>query len=153
MAALHGHTDVKTDARIAELTRKLEVLDDVQVAEQAQQREQIVQQHAAGVTAALREVADLTAASTKALAEAEAKMREAVAAMKAHNAAEAGKRKTVGRLNTLTGTKNNPVDPESELDRKNSLRLMAVLKTITKHPSRYGHLTFPAITPTDKSWT
>jgi hypothetical protein len=111
-------------------------------------------QHAAQVTAIRTELADLTAASTKALAHAETNLRAAVAAMRLHHTHEAAKRKAVARCNQVTGEK-APIVNEFELHRKGSRLWLAQLNNLTSAPGQYGDLRFPSLhlPNPEKSWT
>ena len=94
------------------------------------------------ITVVRTEIADETAASNKALAEAETSLRVAVAAMKLHHTREAAKRKAQAKLNNLTGAK-EPFLNEMELHNQGSRRWATLLKTITNHPSQYGVIRYP----------
>jgi hypothetical protein len=151
-ALLHGKK--YDDAPIIKLQNQLDALADIEAARTQEVLEQSAKATEAEIIAVKTEIADLTAASTKALANAEAKLREAVAAQQLCHTHERAKRKAIAKLNQLTGEK-APIENEMELHRKGSLRWMALIKTITGNPGRYGTLEYPGLTLPDpnKSWT
>jgi hypothetical protein len=147
------HNKRHDDSEIARLEKLLEVQADIETARTEQARADSAKNREAEITAIRIELADLSAASTKALAEAEANLRAAVSAMRLHHTHEAAKRKAQATLSNLTGTK-EPILNEMELHRQGSLKWMTLIKQITNHPGEYGSLKYPGMTlPKDKSWT
>lgn len=142
-----------SNSPILEAEQKLAALDDVAAEQTRLAREESAKAHQAEVTAVRTEIADLAAASTKALAEAEASLRKAVAAQRLVHQHEKAKRQAQARLNNLVGSK-EPILSEMELHRQGSRRWLAVIKQITGKPGEYGDLKYPGLTiPADKSWT
>jgi hypothetical protein len=140
------------DSEIARLQHLLALQEDLAAAQAAQAREDSAKKTQAEITALRTELADLSAASTKALAEAESNLRAAVSAMRLHHTHEAAKRKVQATLNKLTGTQ-EPILNEMELHRQGSLKWMALIKQITGHPGQFGNLKYPMTLPDpNKSW-
>jgi len=94
-----------SNSPILEAEQKLAALDDVAAEQTRLAREESAKAHQAEVTAVRTEIADLAAASTKALAEAEASLRKAVAAQRLVHQHEKAKRQAQARLNNLVGSK------------------------------------------------
>src|SRR5262245_58973126 len=139
---------------IVELDQRLAALADLDKAKAAQAREEAAKALRVEVNAIRAELADLTAASTKALAEAETNLRAAVAAQRLHHQHETAKRKLIGRLTQLTGAKESALS-EFELCRQESRLWLAQLNTLTNAPGQYGDLRFPSLhlPNPSKSWT
>ena len=141
-ALLHGKKF--DDSIITALQQKLDSVADVEAEQTRLEREAAAQKHQAEIVAAKTEIADLTSASAKALAEARAGYAQGAAAMKLHLQTEASLRKLQAKLNQLTGEKTS-ILIEPELHRKRSLQIAAVgLKPITGHLGRFGNLTYPS---------
>jgi hypothetical protein len=148
-------TGAKFDnAKIVKLHEALAQADDREAAEVDIAREAAAKAQAAEVNRVRTEIADLTVASAKALAQAETALRSAVAAQRLHHTHEAAKRRAIGRLNTLTGSKDSALS-EFELNRINSRKWLALLNTLTSSPGQFGDLKFPSLhlPPADKAWT
>src|SRR5262245_35342519 len=105
--ASHGKDISKVTAEIMRLHQDQATLADVEQAKAEQARGDQANAHQAQVTALRAELADLTAASNKALSEAEAKLREAVAAQRLHHQHERAKRQAQAKLISPIG-KNQP---------------------------------------------
>jgi len=151
--ASHDKDVSKITAEIMRLHEEQATLADVEAAQVEQAREEQGKQHSAQVTAIRQELADLSVASNKALAEAETALRKAVAAQRLHHTHEASKRKCISRLNQLTGAKESALS-EFELHRQGSRLWLAQLNTLTNAPGTYGDLKFPSLhlPSPDKSW-
>jgi hypothetical protein len=135
-ALLHGKR--YDDSLIVALQQKLDALADLEAAKASQVDKQSAAQREAEIEAAKTEVADLKAASAKALSESRAGYVQGASAMRTHLATEASLRKAMARLNSLTGEK-TPITSEPELHGKRALQIAAVgIKPITNHPSYFG---------------
>jgi hypothetical protein len=133
---------------------KLAALEDVDRAKVEQEREAASAKHQADITKVRTEISDLTAASSKALAQAESNLRAAVKAQVLVHQHEKAKRQAQAKLNGLTGVKDN-IDSEFELYRKGSRLWLAQLNLLTSAPGAFGDLRFPSLhlPSPDKSWT
>ena len=132
---------------------KLATLDDAVVEQTRQDRAEAERKHQAEVAAVRTDIADLTAASAKALADAETGLRATVSALRLYNTHAAAKRKATAHLNQLAGERNILINV-MEHERLLSLLVGSQLRTITNHPSRFGVIAFPNTMPDpNKSWT
>lgn len=140
-ALLHG--EKFSNALIVEEHEKLAALQDLESAKIEQAREEATRARQEQITAVRTEIADLTAASTKALSDSRTAYHQGAQTMKTHLQTEASLRKAQVRLNALTGEK-TPIQNVFELERKRSLQIASVgLKAINNHPSRFGNLSWP----------
>ena len=146
-AALHGHTDLKADKAIADITRELELLDYKEQARVKEQREQSAEQHAEQVKATKTEIADFQSASAKAKAAADKALAEYVSALKLHYQHAEQTRRAIGKLNTLAGSQ-EPAPDIKALQKEDSLRAIQEFRKLSGHPSEFGCLRLPMNTKT-----
>jgi hypothetical protein len=143
------------DAEMAAVQKLRLEREALELGEQAQAklaREEAERKLQAQITSLRTELADADAVSIKTLRECETALRQAAAANRAHFAAEATKRKAQAQLNNMTGEK-VPIKNEMQLIRERSLQWASQIRTITRHPSEFGVLKIPNVTPDpNKSW-
>src|SRR5262249_22555636 len=130
---IDGKAIDKDNAAIAALEAEMAAEKDAAAERVRREPVAAAEAHQSQVNSIRAELADLSAASTRALTEAESKLREAVAAQRLHHTHEAAKRKAIGRLNQLTGSKESALS-EFELHRQNSRLWLAQLNTLTSAP-------------------
>ena len=139
-------------AAIQAAEAQLAALDDADSEQTRRQRMEANRQHEAKVTALRTEKADATAARLAARQEAETKFREAVDATRRELLHAAAERDAQSRLNKLTGERGG-VEGEIDHIRQLSLLVASQVRSITKHPARFGILEFPnALPDPSKSW-
>jgi hypothetical protein len=154
----HLHGKKFDDSIIAALNQKLETIDDAAAEQTRQQRTEAGRKYEAEVTALRTEKADAATARMAARREAEAKFREAVDAAKREILHAAAERDAQMRMNRLTGERGGAegagAEGEIEHIRQLSLLVASQVRSITKHPARFGILTFPNTLPDpNKSWS
>jgi hypothetical protein len=141
--AQHGKDLASINREIADAEAALAVFDDREQAEQADLREQQLEQHATEIKSVRAEIESLRFASANALSDSRAGYVQGAAAMRTHLEHEAALRKQQARLNEMTGAKAS-IENQFELERKRSMMIASVgLKAITNHPTRFGRLEWP----------
>ena len=140
-ALLHGKKF--DDSELTRLQKLLEVQSDIESAKASEAREQTAKQNETAIKAAKTEIEDLRSASAKALADSRAGYVQGAASMKLHLQTEASLRKSMAKLNQLTGAQ-TPITNQFELERKRSLQIAQVgLKALNNHPSKFGAINWP----------
>lgn len=144
--ARHGKDTTKVSLEIMRLHEMQATLQDVEKAEAQEGREAQANAHQADITKVRTEIADLTAASAKALSESRAAYQKGAQAMRTHLQTESSLRKAQAKLRQLTG-ENSHIDSEFDLINRRSRQVALVgLKPITNHPSRFGVIEYPGMT-------
>lgn len=133
------------NGRIVELHQRLSEFEDIENAKAEQAREQQAKAHQDAIQAARREVADATAASAKAKANADNALTEYCGLMKLRYQHSEQHRQAVAKLNALTGDKEAAPDIK-QLQKQDSMLLLNQLRTISGHPSEFGYVRIPGAT-------
>lgn len=150
---LHGKPVDGLNTKITALRQKREALLDAEEVKTSLDRAADQSAYGDKVQALRQERADADAARLKARKEAETALRQFVKASQAELAHEKTIRDVTAQINRATNTK-ELITNVMETEKKMSMRVMSLLRTVTGHRSVFGYFQFPSTLPDPtKSWT